>query len=69
MSKAGKQTGSDDQPAQEEKKTRSHIILIAPYTQGVGDPVDVVEPGCDERDLKDSFVIEATRAQFLMISV
>jgi hypothetical protein len=69
MSIAGKQTGSDNKTAQNEKKSRSHIMLIAAYTQGVGDTIDVVEPGSDERDLQDSFVIEAGGAQVFVIAL
>ena len=43
-------------------------MSIAPYTQGIGNAVDVVEPGRDERDLQDSFVIEPGRAQRLMMA-
>jgi hypothetical protein len=69
MSVAGKQTGSDNKTAQNEKKSRSHIKLVAPHTQGVGDAVDVVEPGSDERDLQDSFVIEADGVQVFVIAL
>jgi hypothetical protein len=69
MSIAGKQTGSDDKTAQKEKKSRSHIVLIASYTQGVGDAIDVVEPGGDERDLQNGFVIEANGVQVFVISL
>ena len=44
-------------------------MLIAPYTQGVGDAIDVVEPGSDERDLQNSFVIEANGVQVFVISL
>ena len=43
-------------------------FLIAPYSQSIGDTIDVIEPGRDERDLQDSFVIEADIAEFLMIT-
>ena len=38
-------------------------MLLAPYTEGIGNPVDVVEPGCNERDLQDSAVVEPRGAQ------
>jgi len=44
-------------------------MLIAPYTEGVGDAIDVVEPGSDERDLQDSFVIEANGVQVFVIAL
>ena len=44
-------------------------MLIAPYTQGVCDAIDVVEPGSDERDLQDGFVIEANGVQVFVISL
>ncbi len=44
-------------------------MLIASYTEGVGDAIDVVEPGSDERDLQDGFVIEANGAQVFVISL
>jgi len=43
------------------------MMLIAPYAQGIGYAVDVVEPGSDERDLQDSFVIEADGVQVFVI--
>jgi len=44
-------------------------MLIAPYTEGVGDAIDVVEPGSDERDLQDGLVIEANGVQVFVISL
>ncbi len=44
-------------------------MLVAPYTEGVGDAIDVVEPGSDERDLQNSFVIEANGVQLFVISL
>src|SRR4030095_9691419 len=65
---AGKQTANYNKRAQYEEKTRSHRMLLAPYTQGIGDPVDIVEPGRNERDLQDGFVIESGGAQNLVIA-
>src|SRR5205085_6510081 len=42
-------------------------LKVAANTQRVGDAVDVIEPGGYERDLQDSFIIEADRAQAFVI--
>ena len=35
--------------------------------EGIGNPVDVVEPGRDQGDLKNSLVVESNRAHPMMI--
>lgn len=46
---------------------RSAFPLVSPDAEGVRHAVDVVEPGGDERDLKDSFVVETDGTQSRMI--
>jgi hypothetical protein len=41
--------------------------LLPADTESVGDAIDVVEPGGDERDLQDGAVVESGGAQFIVI--
>ncbi len=41
--------------------------LVLAYTQRVGHPVDVVEPGSDQSDLQNAAVIKTRRAQRFVI--
>lgn len=42
--------------------------MLAPAdTQRVGDPIDVVEPRGDQRDLKDSFIVKPGGAQAIVV--
>lgn len=43
------------------------LLALAPHAQRVCHPVDVVEPGGDQRDLQDSLVIEARLPQALVV--
>jgi hypothetical protein len=52
----------------ENKNRRLNALLIAPYSQSIRYTIDVVEPGRDQRDLQDSFVIEADSAEFFMVT-
>jgi len=42
-------------------------LARAANTEGVGDAVDVTEPGSDERDLQNASIIEADGSQGGMI--
>ena len=42
-------------------------MLISSNAQRVRRPVDIVEPRCNESDLKDSFVVKTYSAKFVMI--
>ena len=44
-------------------------VSIAPDAQSIRDAIDVVEPGCDERDLEDSSIIEANGVQSFVIAL
>jgi len=37
------------------------------HSQGIGDAIDVVEPGCDQGDLKDGLIYESFRAEAVVI--
>jgi hypothetical protein len=41
--------------------------LFASHAQGVGYAIDVVKPGCDERDLQDCPVVDSGGAQAVMV--
>ena len=41
--------------------------LVSANTQSVSHAIDVVEPGCDQCDLKDGLVIKTSRSQALVI--
>ena len=45
------------------------MILVAPYAQSIGHPVDVVEPGCDKGYLEYGFIIETCGPQSLMVTL
>jgi hypothetical protein len=41
--------------------------LFASYAQRVCDPIDVVEPGCDERDLQNPLIVESNSTQAVVV--
>jgi len=48
-------------------RSREMVYSVAANPQCVGDAIDVVEPGGDQRDLQDGPVVEASAAQPFMI--
>src|SRR5207245_2704523 len=42
-------------------------VSLASDAECIGNAINVVEPGSDERDLQDAFVVEASGAELLVI--
>src|SRR5882724_2624610 len=57
-------------PTQESQKANASLgprNRFAAYAQSVSYFIDVVEPGRNQRDLQNAFVVEASRPQSVMI--